>query len=270
MNSERSTLLNDLEKSLTVANAKVTYHYVEPTLLAKKIKSKYPELVEDKVKEVSIEFNGYTNHNFYEKNLELLVKRLESIIQDKFSDKSYYLDCFKSAFKQISKHNGQRESFFVRGDIIEGVDPKSDFWVDEVDNNLSVDKKRKLSEFIIVQQKYLLKVLGLIEPTQSISTIEDLIPNKAKLEHLRNWLVENDYCDADFKWLDKSKGRKERLGFILSFIIPQMNFSNIQASNKELSEITSNSFDLKVSVRTIQESLNKYQELKSIFKTLRL
>ncbi|MBP2833820.1 hypothetical protein J8281_16615 [Aquimarina sp. U1-2] len=258
--------LEKLMTDLVTANVTITYLKTNQTLLGKKIQSKYPELLENKNKDVNIEFNGHSNPKHYENSLKLLVNRLEYQITD-LKNKEFYVSEFERAFENISFQKEKRDVFFSRKDIIEHIDPKSDFWIDEMDDFIKLNQKRKLSDFVEIQNSILTRVLEILNKSETIETIEDLVPDEEKRRHLKKWLIENGYCDDNFVWIDLSKGNKSKLGYLLGFVIPLKNFSNIEATKKDLVKVAENSFKLKISVETIQKALNNLK-LKDKYKTL--
>lgn len=263
---EIKEILEKLINGLVIANVTITYLKTDLTLLGQRIKSKHPELIENKNKDISIEFNRHSSPNHYESSLKLLVNGLEYQITD-LKSKEFYVSEFSEALEKISIQKDKRDIFFTREDIIEHIDPKSDFWIDEIDDFIKLHQKRKISDFVKVQKNVLNKVIEILNKPESINTIEDLVPDEEKRRHLKKWLVENDYCDDNFVWIDLSKGNKSKLGYLLGFIIPFKKFSNIEANKKDLIKVAKNSFKLKISVETIQKALNN-SELKHIYKTL--
>lgn len=271
MDFERNTLSNGLLDKLIKANVKIKYLRVNLTNVGEKVYSKHPGLSGNYSKDITFTFNGLDNIIDFESDLKLSLKRLNFILKDKFNDKDYYLKEFKLAYQKIKTTKGKRETLYTRTDLKEYQREDSEFWIDEVDEFILLLKKRRISDFIKIQKLTLEKIIQLLEPIKSIQTIEDLIPNEDKRLKLKEWLLEKNYCtnESNFMWTSKSRGKKTYLAFILAYIIPFQKLSNVSASNKILVKVAENSFNIELSVETIQQAV-KNLKLRSEFKNLRI
>jgi len=167
--------------------------------------------------------------------------------------------------------NQRRKSvLFKREDINEYESRRSDYWTDEVDDNIIYQKELLISNFIEVQKKYLESVIGILDNKVSVERIEDLITDSKKMNGLKEWLLKNEYYSENYYWNVKKKGSKTSLAFILSFVIPLKGFSDIQTDYETLIKVALNSFGVSMSKSTFEKAMNSdsNHKLREEFKNL--
>lgn len=267
--------LNSISMDLLISAVKIEYYHEAPTKLALQIKESYPDTIELPIKNIAVTYNGFEDKNHFEQYLNKKYSYLKTIltIYSTTKDLDIYKDEFSKTIGEIRVWQNYRYPFYSRNDSQIRYSHHFKFDKYETDSDIDIYQQMQISDFVKIQLTYLKKLHQLLtigkEQSEVIENIEDLIPSNSKREHLKKWLIENDYCDDSFVWTHKTGPYKSKVACLLSYVILLKGFTDKKPNDDEIFNVARNTFKITFGKDTLRDAPNN-SEIRAEFKNLKI